>query len=121
MVSAGGLAQLLQTFADHRTVIFLSACFSGSLLNELTSEDRIIISAARADRASFGCSPAVHHTYFGDAVLRSFGQRDRSLKQIFADIWTDVAAQERAHGHTPSEPQVFVGQRMTGFCGEPVF
>jgi hypothetical protein len=81
----------------------------------------IIVTAARADRASFGCRPAAQHTYFGEAVLRSFGQRDRSLKQIVANIWTDVAAQERAHGNPPSEPQVFVGQHMTGFYAEPVF
>jgi len=121
MVSAGELAQLLQPLAGHRTVIFLSACFSGSLLNELKSEDRIIVTAARADRASFGCRPAAQHTYFGEAVLRGFAQRNRSLEQIVADIRTDVAAKERARGHTPSEPQVFVGQHMTGFYPEPVF
>jgi hypothetical protein len=121
IVSASRLAQLLQPLTGRRTVIFLSACFSGSLLAELKSEDRIIVTAARADRASFGCRPAAQHTYFGEAVLRSFGQRDRSLQQIVADIRTDVAAQERAHGQTPSEPQVYVGQHITTFYTEPVF
>jgi len=120
-VSAGGLALLLQPLAGRRTVILLSACFSGSLLSELKSEDRIIVTAARADRASFGCEPAAQHTYFGEAVLRSFGQRSRSLEQIVADIGTSVAAQERAHGETASEPQVYVGQHMTAFYAEPVF
>jgi hypothetical protein len=120
-VSAGGLALLLQPLAGRRTVILLSACFSGSLLSELKSEDRIIVTAARADRASFGCKPSAQHTYFGEAVLRSFRQRGRSLEQIVAEILKDVAAQERAHGQTASEPQVYVGQHMTAFYAEPVF
>jgi hypothetical protein len=33
----------------------------------------------------------------------------------------DVAAQERANRNMASEPQVFVGQRMTRFYTEPVF
>jgi hypothetical protein len=120
-LSANGLAELLQPLVGHRTVIFLSACYSGSLLDQLKSEDRIVVTAARLDRPSFGCKPAAQHTYFGEAVLRSFGHRERSLKQIVPDIMVDVAAQERANRNMASEPQVFVGQRMTRFYTEPVF
>ncbi|HKM69067.1 MAG TPA: C13 family peptidase [Stellaceae bacterium] len=95
---ADALSQLLQPLAGRRTVIFLSACFSGSLLSELKSDDRIIVTAARADRASFGCRPTAQHTYFGEAVLRSFGHRERSLQRIIADVSAEVAGLERAYG-----------------------
>jgi hypothetical protein len=120
LLPADARSCLLQPLTGRRTVIFLPACFSGSLLSELKSDDRIIVTAARADRASFGCRPTAQHTYFGEAVLRSFGHRERSLQQIVADVSTELAGQERAHGYAPSEPQVFVGQDMTGFYAEPV-
>jgi len=66
-LSANGLAEPLQPLVGHRTVIFLSACYSGSLLDQLKSEDRIVVTAARLDRPSFGCKPAAQHTYFGEA------------------------------------------------------
>jgi hypothetical protein len=50
-----------------------------------------------------------------DSRAKGFKKRNYALAKA------DVAAQERAHGHTPSEPQVFVGQHMTGFYAEPVF
>jgi hypothetical protein len=120
-MSSRRLARLLQPLAGHRTVIVVSACYSGSLIGDLRAPERIIITAARADRSSFGCAPGSRHTLFGEAEVRAFGQRDRSLRQVFAAIRDDVARMESEERYQPSEPQVWVGARATDLYDAPVF
>jgi hypothetical protein len=115
------LARKLEPLAGHRTVIVVSACYSGSLIRDLRAPERIIITAARADRSSFGCAPGNRHTFFGDAELHAFGQQDRSLHQVFTAIREDVARMEAESGYQPSEPQVWVGSEVAGLYDAPVF
>jgi hypothetical protein len=116
------LARLLAPLKKHRTVIVLSACYSGSLIGSLVSADRIIMTAARADRSSFGCQASSRHTFFGDAELDGFGERGRSLHQAFIVISDDVAAMEQArHFGPPSQPQVFVGAGVRALYDAPEF
>ena len=109
MMSATLLASLLAPLDRQSTVIIISACYSGSLVPSLQALRRIIITAARADRSSFGCSPTSRHTYFGEAELQAFAEPDRNLQQIMEDIRAAVASRERQNHYAPSEPQVSVG------------
>jgi Peptidase C13 family len=120
-LSGQALASRLAPLAGHNTVVILSACYSGSLIGPLSAPDRIIITAARADRSSFGCAAGNKHTFFGDAELDGFAQPHRSLQQVFAAIRDDVARMEKAEDFTPSEPQVFVGADVKGLYEAPVF
>ncbi len=115
------LARKLSPLAGHRTVIIISACFSGSMIGDLRAPERIIIAAARADRSSFGCAPDRHNTFFGEAELHAFGEPNRSLRQVFAAIRDDVAHMERADRYTPSEPQVSIGSDAGALYDAPVF
>jgi hypothetical protein len=108
-VTAGDLAHMLQPLGQRRTVLILSACYSGSLIGELRAPRRIIITAARADRSSFGCAAGNRHTFFGEAELYGFAEPDRSLHDVFTDIRDAVAHMERAENVRPSDPQVSVG------------
>jgi hypothetical protein len=45
-------------------VIVVSACYSGSFINELRDERTLIVTAAAADKASFGCNHTNAFTYF---------------------------------------------------------
>jgi len=53
--------------------------------------------------------------------MRGFGERDRSLRQIFSAIRDDVARMEREQDHTPSEPQVSVGAEVADLYDAPLF
>ena len=99
----------------------ISACYSGSFIRDLRETRRIILTAARADRSSFGCAAESRHTLFGEAELRAFGEPDRSLRQVFVVIRRDVATMERRRHFTPSEPQVFVGVDVADLYDEPAF
>ena len=120
-LSSRELARKLAPLAGRPTIIAVSACYSGSLIDDLQAPERIIITAARADRSSFGCSPGSRHTLFGDAELQAFAQPDRSLRQIFAAIREDVARMEAQQRYRPSEPQIWVGSAATGLYDAPVF
>jgi len=109
-------AQLARQFApldrQASVIIIISACYSGSLIPSLQAPRRIIITAARADRNSFGCSPSRRHTYFGEAELHAFAESGHSLQQI-EDLRDTVASMERQKRLTSSEPQVSVGSDVS--------
>jgi hypothetical protein len=115
------LARKLAPLAGHQSVIIISACYSGSLISDLRSPDRIIITAARADRSSFGCAAGNRHTFFGAAELDAFDQRGRSLHQVFAATRDEVAHMESARQFQPSEPQVSVGAEVADLYDAPLF
>ncbi len=115
------LASLFAPLAGRRTIMVISACYSGSLIDDLRVPGRIIITAARADRSSFGCAPDSRHTLFGEAELRAFGQQRRSLHEIFTAITADVARMERERHYTPSEPQVSVSPDVADLYDAPEF
>ncbi len=120
-LGASQLRRQLAPLVDKRTVVIISACYSGSLIAPLASPRRVIITAARADRSSFGCGAGNRHTFFGEAELRGFAERDRSLHQVFATIRDEVARMERERHYTPSEPQVSIGADATDLYDAPLF
>jgi hypothetical protein len=120
-ISGRVLAAQLAPLAGHASVVILSACYSGSLIAALRAPDRIIITAARSDRSSFGCAAEAQHTFFGTAELEGFAEPHRSLRQVFEAIRATVARMEREQDDTPSEPQVFVGNRVQSLYEAPLF
>ena len=104
------------------TVLVLSACFSGSLIPPLHADNRIIVTAARADRSSFGCRPDAEHSVFGEAFLDALDRPHESLRTIVEKTERDVAARERAMAVSrPSDPQVFVGPAVAALYDAAVF
>jgi len=121
LMSSHQLADALAPLAAHRAIIVISACFSGSLIGDLQAPGRIIITAARADRTSFGCAAGNRHTFFGEAELDAFSEPDRSLHQVFSAIREDVAHMEQAKRYRPSEPQISVGTDVADLYDAAVF
>jgi hypothetical protein len=75
----------------------------------LRDPDTIVITAAAADRTSFGCSSDADLTYFGEAFYRDALPGARSLREAFDKAKTAIAAREVAEGETPSNPQAYFG------------
>jgi hypothetical protein len=120
-LSSRELARKLAPLAGHQSVIIISACYSGSLISDLRSPERIIITAARADRSSFGCAAGNRHTFFGAAELDAFDQPGRSLHQVFTATREGVSRMESARQFQPSEPQVSVGAEVMDLYDAPLF
>lgn len=93
-------------------VIVVSACYSGSFIKELASPNTVIITASRADRASFGCSNDADLTYFGRAFFEESLRSETTFEKAFAKTVRRVGEKEALMGFTPSEPQISVGNLM---------
>lgn len=96
------------------TVVIVSACHSGVFLTPgMRQPNRVVMTAAAADRVSFGCGAGDRFTYYDQCLLQQFDG---------AATWSDLAqatrscvqAQEQRMGvRRSSLPQVFVGSAVT--------
>lgn len=102
-------AMLGQTCGARPTVVVISACFSGVFVPTLARPNRMVLTAARPDRSSFGCGEANKYPYFDDCFLQSMkGAHD--FPGLGRAVQACVAAKEAETGaKPPSEPQLFVG------------
>jgi len=94
------------------TVIVISACFSGVFIDGLKAPNRMIMTAARRDRSSFGCGTDAVYPYFDECVLKGLVDSPDFIALSRAAS-ACVAERERAEGLSPpSEPQTYIGPTM---------
>lgn len=93
-------------------VIVVSACFSGSFIDDIESPDRLVITAARADRTSFGCRDGAEWTEFGESFFDRALRAEADPRKAFPVAAEDVARKEAADGLTPSLPQISEGSEV---------
>lgn len=98
-----------QSCADRPVVAIVSACFSGEFVPALDGRDRMVLTAARADRTSFGCGENDRYTFFDGCVLQEMPQA-HDFMALGRQVEACVAAREADLGATPpSEPQLVIG------------
>lgn len=91
------------------TVIIVSACYSGGFAaGAMARPNRIILTAARRDRPSFGCQAERTYTFFDECLLGAL-PRAANWQEAFAATTSCVAREEHALGETPSDPQAYFG------------
>lgn len=90
-------------------VIVVSACHSGSFIDEIAALDRLVITAARGDRTSFGCRDGAEWTEFGESFFDKALRAEADPRRAFPVAAEDVARKEAADGLTPSLPQMVEG------------
>lgn len=107
-IGPGQLAEALEAEPRPRwRVVIVSACYSGGFIDALRDEGTLVMTASRADRASFGCGADADITYFGRALLDEALNRTTSLPDAFALARESVARREHQEGAEPaSEPQI---------------
>lgn len=93
-------------------VIVISACYSGSFIPALQSENTLVITASAADRSSFGCNSESDYTYFGRAFFDQAMREKSTLHDAFNDAQSTVSKWENAQGFQPSEPQWVLGKSI---------
>lgn len=106
-LAADELASALAPLKDRDKIIVISACYSGGYIAPLKDQRTVIMTAARADRVSFGCSEEADFTYFGDALFAEALNQTDDLKQAFELARASVAERERREGFEASEPQLW--------------
>lgn len=110
LLAPGVMAAMLdRTCGARPTVVVISACFSGVFVPALAGTNRMVLTAARPDRSSFGCGESDKYPYFDDCFLQSVdGSRD--FPSLARSVLGCVATREVKEGmKPPSEPQLWVG------------
>lgn len=109
-LTAPVLASMLEESGIRWKVLVVSGCYSGTFLDALKDDHTLVISAARADRTSFGCSDGAEFTYFGRAFFQQALNRTSSFSEAYAIASKQVADWEKSEGRTGSEPQMVAGR-----------
>jgi Peptidase C13 family len=90
------------------TIVVVSACYSGSFARDMAAPNRIILTAARADRPSFGCAADRTYTDY-DSCLLSELPHATNWRELFAQTKDCVRYREQQYDDTPSHPQASFG------------
>jgi peptidase C13-like protein len=111
-LGAGELRAMLDESGIRWRVIVVSACYAGSFIDSLRDDHTIVITAAAADRTSFGCSDENEITEFGAAFYRDALPKAANLRAAFEAARTLVAEREKADNREASDPQAWFGPLM---------
>jgi hypothetical protein len=94
------------------SVIVMSACYSGIFVPALEGPNRIILTAAAADRTSFGCGEADHYTFFDTCFLQSLPDSGDFPGLAQATTACVTRREQAEHAIPPSEPQLSIGKNV---------
>ena len=113
ILAPGVLAGMLDRACGTRpTVVVVSACFSGVFVPQLQGPNRMVLTAARPDRTSFGCGETNKYPYFDDCFLSTM-PTVKNFSALATGVRECVRVREIAEKMTPpSEPQIFVGGEL---------
>jgi hypothetical protein len=92
---AAELGRLVRESGIKYKVIVVSACYSGGFIEPLKDGTTLIITAARHDRASFGCADEADFTWFGRAYFKEALPAAHSFQEAFARADALVAQWEK--------------------------
>ncbi len=104
------LRDALNAAGVQRYFGLISACYSGGYLDRLQNVNAIIMTAARADRTSFGCAPDADLTYFGRAYLLEALNKTKDFVKAFELAERSIEAREKAEELLASTPQIRIGR-----------
>lgn len=105
-------AILDRTCGARPTIAVISACFSGVFVPDLSAANRMVLTAARPDRTSFGCGESNRYPFFDECFLQSTSSA-HDFAGLASLVRSCVAEREIREGvRPPSEPQVFIGPQL---------
>ena len=130
-VRALNLRSSLQQAGIKNKLVIVSACFSGNFIPPFIRDpDATVLTAAAADKTSFGCEPSRDWTFFGDALFNHALRGGAGLIRSYNDALTLISAwEDDVHAKwvamTPSQkkataepqssnPQNNLGDNVTG-------
>lgn len=93
------------------TVVLISACYSGKFIPALKQSNRIIMTAASAQRPSFGCSEDTEYTFWDGCVIDNLPQSE-TWQQLAKNVNSCISHKEKTLGYPASMPQAFFGGKV---------
>jgi hypothetical protein len=107
------LNELLDPLGFKNRLIILQACFSGQFVPALENPRTIVVTAAAADRSSFGCQAGNDWTFFGDALINHAFRQPLPLDLQIRRATILISAAEDQGKLQPSNPQISIGSETS--------
>ena len=111
------LAAMLTTLGLKRRLVIVSACYSGVFVAPLASADGVVMTAAAADRSSFGCEADSDWTFFGDALINHALRKDQPFAAAAKEATTLITKWETQGKLRASNPKLAIGARAARWLG----
>ncbi len=111
-IDAAMIRAALNTARVKWRIIIVSACYSGGFIEPLADPYTLLITAASADRNSFGCGHDGKYTYFGDAYFEQGLKQTKSFVQAFNLAKEIIFEKENKEGFKNSNPQIRIGSEI---------
>ena len=118
VISPRKLRRMIDASGARYRIVIISACYSGVFVPVLANPHTLVITAAAADRPSFGCADGATWTYFGDAFYNQALRHGAKLDAAFVEAKRLVTDREQREGFKPSEPQIAGGSLVLGVLSE---
>lgn len=109
------LAAWLDAAGVRHAIVSISACYSGSWIESLRADGRLVMTAADAEHTSYGCGRRSELTFFGRAMYDEQLRREtRDFAQAHAAAREVIARREQEAGKDDgySNPQIAFGQAL---------
>ena len=124
-IRAQHLRASLQQSGIRTSLLMISACFAGNYILPFSNDDTVILTAAAADKTSFGCAPQRDWTYFGDAMFNHALRGGEGIMDAFDmargiitkwenDLHAEWAAKPASQRAKEQEPQPSNPQQNAG-------
>jgi hypothetical protein len=111
-INASNIKQSLDGAGIKWRIIIISACYSGGFIEPLAGPSTLLITAASADRNSFGCGHDGKYTYFGDAYFEKGLKKTKSFVKAFDKAANIISTKEKEDGFKNSDPQISLGSEI---------
>jgi hypothetical protein len=94
------------------TIVLVSGCYSGIFAEApMAKPNRVILTAANADRPSFGCGPGFQYTVY-DRCLLEASRSASDWRALAQSTIACVEQRERRDGFQASYPRYFEGENL---------
>ena len=95
------------------TVAIVSACYTGDFAQPpMAQPNRVVLTAAAANRPSFGCGAGRQLAYYDGCLLGSLDGQPRNWADVIAATDRCVSRTEAKEHEPPSHPQSFIGNAV---------
>ena len=110
LVSPLRLRSVLAELGIQRRIVLLSACYSGVFEPYIAGPDTVLVTAAAADRTSFGCRAENDWTFFGDALVNNALRKPTPLASAVEEARAAIAGWEASLALDASQPRMSIGE-----------
>jgi len=110
LINSKKLGEWIDSLTPNRSWLMISACYSGWHLARLKQDHLLVMTAASAKNASFGCANDQVNTWFVHELAQAM-QKDQSFGALWDSSYANIERREKQQKVLNSIPQIRSGSQ----------